>query len=479
MTNNELDKQWLKDCRATMQHFEVPAPADGWDSVVASIGAEKAPDVAPQVKPAPVVSMRTWLWRAAAVLLLLLLVGGGMWLGLTDEGTPMSDFREQMASVPSPTDNWNPSLAEVQVEAKPATTEPQMASTPKPQQASKSKPEAPEQQASRTLNQQMLAEAKNTSSEPEISRRHSEGIPKADARTEEGNSEPVPVVETTKPLADTREVASDYADSLMHSEEKAVLQQLDKALQGSIACVDVKARSRWSLSAGLGVGGNGNASQISSNNNTYSYNNGIDMSRVNYVWVNGAAPAFLSELSQLEPNVEMAAFNKKPLPVPELPKANEDKVQQIDNHMSVTLGTTVSCRLKERLAIVTGLAYTKLSSDVKCNFGSYTQNLHYLGVPLSVQYTVFGRGRWQCYASSGTMAERLLRAERGDEELSMPDWQWSVNTALGVQFKFARHWGLYVEPNVGYFFDNGSDVPTYRTEHPCSFSVQAGIRLIY
>ena len=74
MTNNELDKQWLNECRDSMQNFEAPAPADGWASIAASVGAEAAPGVAPQVKPAPVVPLRTWLWRAAAILLLLLLV---------------------------------------------------------------------------------------------------------------------------------------------------------------------------------------------------------------------------------------------------------------------------------------------------------------------------------------------------------------------------------------------------------------------
>ncbi|MBP5345928.1 MAG: hypothetical protein J6Y99_06920 [Bacteroidales bacterium] len=470
MTNNELDKQWLNECRASMQNFEAPAPADGWASIAASVGAEATPSVAPQVKPAPVVPLRAWLWRAAAILLLLLLVGGGVWLGLSD-GDPVSpDFREPLASVPATPEDWQPSLAEGQEAVEPATSEPQPTANPKPAR--------PVQKASRTPNRQPLAEAKSILPELESSRSHSEAIPKDEATAVNEQTASSTEVETVKQEPARQNVTTDYADSLMHSEEAAVLQEMERALQGKIACLDIAPRPRWSVSAGLGVGGNGTASQITSNNTNTNYS-GIDKIHTNYMAVSGSAPAFLTELSRLEPSAEMAAFNKAPLPVPELPKANEDEVQQIDNHMSVTLGATMSYRLKERLAIVSGLTYTKLSSDVKCTFGSYTQELYYLGVPLSVQYTVFGRGRWQCYASSGTMGERLLRAERGDEKLSMPDWQWSVNTAVGVQFQFARHWGLYAEPNLSYFFDNGSDVPTYRTEHPCCFSVQAGIRLIY
>lgn len=471
MTNNELDKQWLNECRASMQNFEAPAPADGWASIAASVGAEAAPGVAPQVKPAPVVPLRTRLWRAAAILLLLLLVGGGVWLGLSDGDPVLPDFREPLASVPATPDDWQPSLAEVQKEVKPATSEPQPTANPKPAQ--------PVQKASRTPNRQPLAEANNILPEPEPSRSHSEGIPKDEATAMNEQTASFNEVETVRQEPARQNVTADYADSLMHSEEAAVLLEMDRALQGKIACLDIEARPRWSVSAGLGVGGSGNVSQISSSNNYINNPKVVDMTRVNYVAVNGSAPAFLGELDKLENNVQLEALHKAPLTAPELPKADEDKVKKIGNHKTMTLGATVSCHLKERLSLVTGLAYTKLSSDVQCTFGSYEQELYYLGVPLSVQYTVFSRGRWQCYASSGTMAERLLHAERGDQTLSMPDWQWSVNTAVGVQFQFARHWGLYVEPNVAYFFDNGSDVPTYRTEHPCCFSVQAGVRLIY
>ena len=65
----------------------------------------------------------------------------------------------------------------VQEEAKPATSEPQQTVTPTSAK--------PAQKSSRTLNQQMLAEAKNTSSEPETAQTHSEGIPKADANDED------------------------------------------------------------------------------------------------------------------------------------------------------------------------------------------------------------------------------------------------------------------------------------------------------
>ncbi|MCR5361455.1 MAG: porin family protein [Bacteroidales bacterium] len=466
MTNNELDKQWLNECRASMQNFEAPAPADGWASIAASVGAEKAPGVAPQVKPAPAVPLRTWLWRAAAILLLILLVGGGVWLGLSDGETASPDFHEQMAAVPSTPDNGQPSLAEVTEEVEPVTSKSQpMSNVPS---------EQPSQKASHTSNRQPLAEAKNILPEPELSRSHSEGIPKDEATTVNEQTASELVSEIIQQESERQDVTADYADSLMHSDEVAVLQ----ALQGKIACLDISDNTpRWTVSAGLGVGGE------SSRSGSAGFQYGAmssSNSSLSFTTVDGPAPSFLfsNDVFDLESNEVLAAYNKVPLRVPEAPKA-DDGVCKIDNHKAVTLGATVSIRLKERLAVISGLAYTKLTSDVACTYSSCTQNVHYLGVPLSLQYTLYGRGRWRCYASGGGMVERLLQAERGGVELSMPDWQWSAQTAVGVQFQLLRHWSLYAEPGVAYFFDNGSDVPTYRSEHPCAFTLQAGVRLMY
>lgn len=457
MTNNELDKQWLNECRASMQNFEAPAPADGWASIVASVGAEAAPSVTPQVKPASVVPLRTWIWRAAAILLLLLLVGGGVWLGLSDGGAVLPDFHEQMAAVPQMQVEEMPSTADVSELAKSETTAPHRSSShrPKSRPASRSVVPAPEVPEDVPSQPQNLSEVVSPMSD--------------DVTAPVALHNPV-----TDNIAIAQTISPDYADSLMHSEEAAVLQ----AMEGQLACLDVADNTpRWAISAGLGVGGE--SSRSGSAGLQYGAMSSSQSSS-SFTTVNGPAPSFLfsNDVFDLETNEVLAASNKVPLRVPEAPKA-DDGIMEIDNHKAVTLGATVSIRLKERLALISGLAYTKLTSDVTCTYSSCTQTVHYLGVPLSLQYTLYGRGRWRCYASGGGMVERLLRAERGDVELSMPDWQWSAQTAVGVQFQLLRHWSLYAEPGVAYFFDNGSDVPTYRSEHPCAFTLQAGIRLMY
>lgn len=60
--------------------------------------------------------------------------------------------------------------------------------------------------------------------------------------------------------------------------------------------------------------------------------------------------------------------------------------------------------------------------------------------------------------------------------LDVDPLQWSVSAAAGVQVNFTKNIGLYAEPGVAYYFDDGSEVETIRKEHPFNFNLQVGLR---
>ena len=55
-------------------------------------------------------------------------------------------------------------------------------------------------------------------------------------------------------------------------------------------------------------------------------------------------------------------------------------------------------------------------------------------------------------------------------------FQFSTMIGMGLQYDFTPHLGIYIEPSLQYFFDNGSDLETYRTEHPLQLVLPLGIR---
>lgn len=82
-------------------------------------------------------------------------------------------------------------------------------------------------------------------------------------------------------------------------------------------------------------------------------------------------------------------------------------------------------------------------------------------------------------ASGGGMIEKCVYGKLGTEKETVKPLQFSVSGAVGAQFNATKRVGIYVEPGVAYFFDDGSDVQTIRKENPFNFNIQAGIRLTY
>ena len=160
--------------------------------------------------------------------------------------------------------------------------------------------------------------------------------------------------------------------------------------------------------------------------------------------------------------------------------------------LPVTFQLMLSRQLSKRLSLETGLSYTRLSSTI--NTGSSQayiqehQRLYYLGIPLRFGWQWYSKAHFSLYSSAGTMLELPISGTTNinhiyngtstfhdNTSLSVP-CQWSTTFGLGIQYGLTPHIGLYVEPSLQYFFDDGSDLKTYRTEHPLQLTLPLGIR---
>ena len=57
--------------------------------------------------------------------------------------------------------------------------------------------------------------------------------------------------------------------------------------------------------------------------------------------------------------------------------------------------------------------------------------------------------------------------------------QWSVGASAGVQYNVSNAIGVYVEPGVSYYFDNGSGVNTVYKDKPLNFNLNVGLRFTF
>ena len=195
-------------------------------------------------------------------------------------------------------------------------------------------------------------------------------------------------------------------------------------------------------------------------------------------------PSYMSRVSMVSvsngllsiPNDQQLVFEDG---VPYLRQANQ--VVDMEHHQPISFGLSVRKSLAKGFSVETGLTYTLLSSDAKFADSDQKteQKLHYLGIPLKANWNFLDKKLFTLYVSGGGMIEKCVYGKLGTEKETVKPLQFSVSGAVGAQFNATKRVGIYVEPGVAYFFDDGSDVQTIRKENPFNFNIQAGIRLTY
>ncbi|MEK6493329.1 porin family protein [Myroides odoratimimus] len=172
---------------------------------------------------------------------------------------------------------------------------------------------------------------------------------------------------------------------------------------------------------------------------------------------------------------------------------NKEVYTDITHKKPIRFGVALYYPMGEKWGINTGITYTKLSSDLTSGSQEYkiinTQTLHYVGVPIQVNYNLWEKGNFSAYVNGGFHIEKSVygtlktkfkadqNVERGpDKKVTAKGIQTSVNAAIGMEYKLAKSVGLFVEPGARYYFDNGSSIKTIYTEKPFDFNMQLGLR---
>ena len=163
-----------------------------------------------------------------------------------------------------------------------------------------------------------------------------------------------------------------------------------------------------------------------------------------------------------------------------------------EHQLPISIQLTLSRQLSRQLSVETGLSYTLLQSTNTT--GSSTayiqerQRLQYIGIPLRMGWQWYSKSSLSLYTSAGVMLEKPVHSTLDvnhfindintyskQEKLSVP-LQWSTSVGVGIQYDITPHIGFYLEPSLQYFFNDGSDIKSYRTEHRFSVTLPLGIR---
>ena len=161
--------------------------------------------------------------------------------------------------------------------------------------------------------------------------------------------------------------------------------------------------------------------------------------------------------------------------------------QQVNakHHAPVSVGLQVAFGIAPRLSLSTGLVYTRTSSDFYPYASSSSYNvhqvLHYVGIPVGLNYEFWQSGGFHAYLMAGAEADYNVKNDTEEEGVKKENAkrdrvQFSGKASLGAQYDITPKVGLYIEPGAKYYFDNGSHVENTFKDKKLNFNLQFGLR---
>lgn len=155
------------------------------------------------------------------------------------------------------------------------------------------------------------------------------------------------------------------------------------------------------------------------------------------------------------------------------------------HHAPVSVGMQIAFGVAPRLSLSTGVVYTRTSSDfypyAPNNDYNVHQVLHYVGIPVGLNYELWRSGGFHAYVMAGAEADYNVKNDTDEDGTRKQDAkrdrvQFSGKASLGAQYDISPSVGLYIEPGAKYYFDNGSDVENTFTDKKLNFNLQFGLR---
>lgn len=461
-----MNEQWRKQMQQKMADYRQPAPELSWDEIEQAVAAQKREAVPTSQHKAK--WMPLWLQRVAAVAVILIVSGAGYWA--------VFQHREE------------PAVSQIQSVVMQKGIG-QQAETPAGQQLA-------------------VAVVKIAATMPDNIAATAEEIVATTEEIVPSIEESVPSAEESVPSAENvGEEASNRADTLLLTTPRAQEQHQQAATPRYVFRKSAKPSNRLTARVYFSNG-------MSNGQSLHSYTNHISGSLpLGYNSQDDNQPPGITDGNstnsggeKYNPQEEVLNPGEDPTDIYDNDEGDEQNAraasrseakgsqtaykdvqtdERVEHHQPIRFGVSLRYQLNDRWSLESGLTYSLLTASITRTTESLVesadQSLSYVGIPLSVSYRIWGSSRFSVYASAGTLVEKMVSGRRsnskGTTSVSIHPLQLSLNGAIGAEYLLSDRFSLFFEPGLGYYFDNGSSVPTLYQEQPWVLNLNLGLRL--
>ncbi len=148
------------------------------------------------------------------------------------------------------------------------------------------------------------------------------------------------------------------------------------------------------------------------------------------------------------------------------------------HHMPLGAGVGISFALGKKLALESGLNYTLLWSELTPEGGNVRQNqyIHYLGIPLQLDWIFFDRAGFRLYSGIGARMDICAGARIDRVKVKEDPLQWSASATVGAGYNFNRHVGIYLRPELDFYL-SGTRLNSVRKAGGVNVTLRAGLQI--
>lgn len=162
----------------------------------------------------------------------------------------------------------------------------------------------------------------------------------------------------------------------------------------------------------------------------------------------------------------------------------------------VNVSFSVRYMLTSHWGINAGVSYSRSSSErrsgTSTDYYSQRQQMHFIGVPISVSFTFFKSRYVTAYALAGGDIEKCVYAVKKEksvasslddsatrsDKLDIHPWQGTAFAGAGLQLNVTDRYGIFAEPQLAVDLSKKNSTPVKRRDD-ISFLLAVGIRMTY